>query len=57
MEYEEFKYTIFDLVCNSSRTIIKAYLRKLSEESNIAYDFVTNDFNEYTMDMWEIECE
>jgi len=57
MEYEEFKYTIFELICNSSRTIIKAYLRKLSEESNIAYDFVTNDFNEYTMDMWEIECE
>ena len=50
MEYNEFKYIIFDMVWDKSRTIIGAYLNVLSGQWGIPLVQVVKDFNEYTME-------
>lgn len=47
MEYNTFKYTIFNCIVNSSRTIIETYLEKLSIDFNIPYNDVVKDYNEF----------
>jgi hypothetical protein len=55
MTYNTFKYTIFSVIANSSRSIIKAHLHKLSVDFNIPYSIVVKDFNEYDNHWWGIE--
>jgi len=50
MEYNEFKYIIFDLVYDKSRTIIGSYLNVLGKQFGVPLQDVISDFNEYTMD-------
>jgi len=57
MNYNEFKLTIFNIIANSSRSIIVWYLRILSTQYAIPYNDVVNDFNEYSGYMWKITCE
>ena len=55
MTYNTFKLTIFSIIVNTSRSIIKAYLHKLSVDFNIPYSVVEKDFNEYDGYIWKIE--
>ena len=54
MTYDTFKYTIFNIIVNSSRTIIHSYLHRLSVDFEIPYNRVIDDFNEYNNYMWKI---
>lgn len=54
MTYNTFKLTIFDIIVNSSRTIIEMYLHKLSTDFDIKYSVVVQDFNEYSGNRWHI---
>jgi hypothetical protein len=55
MTYNTFKYTIFSVITNSSRSIIEAHLHKLSVDFNIPYNVVVKDFNEYDNHWWGIK--
>lgn len=55
MTYDTFKYTIFNIITNSSRSIIKSYLHKLSIDFSIPYSVVVSDFNEYDRFYWNIK--
>jgi len=57
MNYNDFKVTIFDIYCNSSRTLITKALHMLSQQFDTHYNQCVKDFNEYTYNMWEIEYE
>jgi DNA primase len=48
LDIERFKKTIFDLIKNSSNTIIESYIKRLSQDINISVDSIRQDFNQYT---------
>jgi len=55
MNYNTMKEVIFNLIINSSRSIIEGYLHTLSTQYDIPYNTVVDDFNEYDSYMWSIE--
>ena len=59
MEYDTFSKQVFRVIGidESSTSIIKEYLHKLSEDFNVSYTKVVNDFNEYNNYVWCIEDE
>jgi DNA primase len=48
LDIEHFKKTIFDMIKNSSNTIIESYIKRLSEDTNISIESIRQDFNQYT---------
>ena len=48
LDIEHFKKTIFDLIKNSSNTIIEGYLKRLANDTNISIESIRQDFNQYT---------
>ena len=48
LDVEHFKKTIFDLVKNSSNTIIESYIKRLAKDTNISVESIRQDFNQYT---------
>ena len=57
MTYDEFKFSLFDMIMFSSRTNIMKFLTTLSNQFNIPLDKVVEDFNEYTMNSSTIGCD
>ena len=56
-KYNDIKYTIFDVISMSSRSIITAYLKRISKNHNVDYNTVVLDFNDYTYNLWGIDEE
>jgi len=48
LDIEHFKKTIFDMIKNSSNTIIESYIKRLSKDTNISLEAIRQDFNQYT---------
>lgn len=48
LDIEHFKKTIFDLVKNSSNSIIESYIKRLSKDTDISIESIRQDFNQYT---------
>lgn len=48
LEIEKFKKSVFDLIKNSSNTIIETYILKLSKDINVSNESVRQDFSQYT---------
>lgn len=48
LDIEHFKKTIFDLVKNSSNTIIESYIKRLANDTDISIESIRQDFNQYT---------
>ncbi len=48
LDIEHFKKTIFDLIKNTSNTIIESYIKRLSSDINISLESVRQDFYQYT---------
>jgi len=48
LDIEHFKKTIFDLIKNTSNTIIESYIKRLAEDIKISVESVRQDFNQYT---------
>ncbi len=48
LDVEHFKKTIFDLIKNSSNTIIESYIKRLANDTNITIESIRQDFNQYT---------
>jgi ribosomal protein S17E len=53
MDYDTFKLRVFNIIQNTSKTIIERYLHKLANDFNIPYDIVLEEFNLYSCYMWE----
>ncbi len=48
LDIEHFKKIIFDLIKNSSNTIIESYINRLSEDTKVSTESIRQDFNQYT---------
>lgn len=48
MDIEGFKKSIFDLIKNTSNTVIERYLSKLSTDIDVSHESVKQDFQQYT---------
>ncbi len=48
LDIERFKKTIFDLIKNTSNTIIESYINRLAEDINVTVESVKQDFYQYT---------
>ncbi len=48
LDIERFKKTVFDLIKNTSNTIIETYIKRLSEDVNISMESIRQDFQQYT---------
>lgn len=48
LDIERFKKTVFDLIKNTSNTIIETYIKRLSEDVNISVESIRQDFQQYT---------
>jgi len=48
LDIEHFKKIIFDLIKNSSNTIIESYINRLSEDTKVSIESIRQDFNQYT---------
>lgn len=48
LDIEHFKKMIFDLIKNSSNTIIESYINRLSEDAKVSTESIRQDFNQYT---------
>lgn len=48
LDIEHFKKIIFDLIKNSSNTIIESYINRLSEDTKVSVESIRQDFNQYT---------
>jgi DNA primase len=48
LDIEHFKKTIFDLIKNSSNTIIESYIKRLANDTSISIESIRQDFNQYT---------
>ena len=55
MNYDTFKIKVFNIICDTSRSIITMYLRKLAEDFNIGYNIVEYEFNVHTNWRWNID--
>ena len=48
LDIEHFKKIIFDLIKNSSNTIIESYINRLSQDTKVSTESIRQDFNQYT---------
>jgi DNA primase len=48
LDIERFKKTVFDLIKNTSNTIIESYIKRLAEDTNISTESIRQDFQQYT---------
>ncbi len=48
LDIERFKKTVFDLIKNTSNTIIESYIRRLAEDVKISQESIRQDFQQYT---------
>lgn len=48
LDIEHFKKTIFDLIKNTSNTIIESYIKRLSNDTKVSIESIRQDFNQYT---------
>jgi len=48
LDIEHFKKIIFDLIKDSSNTIIESYINRLSEDTKVSSESIRQDFNQYT---------
>lgn len=48
MDIEGFKKVVFDLIKNTSNTVIERYLSKLSKDIDVSLESVKQDFEQYT---------
>lgn len=48
LDIERFKKIIFDLIKNTSNTIIESYIKRLATDINISHESVRQDFYQYT---------
>ncbi len=48
LDIEHFKKMIFDLIKNSSNTIIESYINRLSQDTKVSTESIRQDFNQYT---------
>ncbi len=48
LDIERFKKTVFDLVKNTSNTIIESYIKRLAEDINLSEESIRQDFEQYT---------
>lgn len=48
LDIERFKKTVFDLIKNTSNTIIESYIKRLSQDVNISEESIKQDFQQYT---------
>ncbi|KFZ26428.1 MAG: DNA primase [Candidatus Izimaplasma bacterium HR2] len=48
LDIEHFKKIIFDLIKNSSNTIIESYINRLSKDVKVSTESIRQDFNQYT---------
>lgn len=48
LDIERFKKTVFDLIKNTSNTIIEAYIKRLAEDTSLSMESIRQDFEQYT---------
>lgn len=48
LDIERFKKTVFDLIKNTSNTIIEAYIKRLAEDTSLSMESIRQDFKQYT---------
>ncbi|MCF7926057.1 MAG: DNA primase [Candidatus Izimaplasma sp.] len=48
LDIERFKKTIFDLIKNTSHSIIERYIQKLATDTGISVESIKQDFSQYT---------
>jgi len=48
LDIERFKKMVFDLIKNTSHTIIESYIEKLSKDTNLSIESIRQDFQQYT---------
>ena len=48
LDIERFKKTVFDLIKNTSHTIIESYIKRLAQDINISEESIQQDFQQYT---------
>jgi DNA primase len=48
LDIERFKKMVFDLIKNTSHTIIESYIEKLSKDTNLSIESIRQDFEQYT---------
>ncbi|MCK5762244.1 MAG: toprim domain-containing protein, partial [Candidatus Izimaplasma sp.] len=48
IDIERFKKTIFDLIKNTSNTIIERYIKRLATDIAVSIESIRQDFNQYT---------
>jgi len=48
LDIERFKKTVFDLIKNTSNTIIESYIKRLADDVKISEESIKQDFQQYT---------
>ena len=48
LDIERFKKTVFDLIKNTSHTIIESYIRRLASDIKLSEESIRQDFEQYT---------
>ncbi|QMS85906.1 DNA primase [Candidatus Xianfuyuplasma coldseepsis] len=48
LDIERFKKTVFDLIKNTSHTIIETYIKRLAQDTKISVESIRQDFEQYT---------
>lgn len=48
LDIERFKKTVFDLIKNTSHTIIETYINRLAKDTQISTESIRQDFEQYT---------
>ncbi len=48
LDIESFKKTIFDMIKNSSNTVIETYIKRLALDTKLSMESIRQDFNQYT---------
>jgi DNA primase len=48
LDIERFKKTVFDLIKNTSHTIIEAYIKRLASDTSLSEESIRQDFEQYT---------
>jgi len=48
LDIERFKKTVFDLIKNTSHTIIETYIRRLATDTKLSIESIRQDFEQYT---------
>lgn len=48
LDVEHYKKIIFDLIKNTSNTIIESYINRLSQDMKVSSESIRQDFNQYT---------